>query len=222
MSGRYEGDEALDRLKALKRGRIIFALMTIALGVVLLVYSDDVLTMFSQIIGGILIAGGVCGLLGGIFGPRGSYLKWFLIVFAACIGVVGVWIFTNPVDMAALLPRIMGVLIIVSGFFNLLEAVTQAQQGYSRWLISLLIGIATIVGGVYLFMYAFQAASLAVKVAGGLLLFDGISDIWVISRISTKAKKIYQDSAPVDVEADFIEDKGGDEDETGTEQPRRN
>lgn len=222
MSGRFEGDEALERLKALKRGRIIFALMTIALGVVLLVYSDNVLTMFSQIIGGILIAGGVCGLLGGIFGPQGSYFKWFLIVFAACIGVVGVWIFTNPVDMAALLPRIMGVLIIVSGFFNLLEAVTQAQQGYSRWLISLLIGIATIVGGVYLFMYAFQAASLAVKVAGGLLLFDGISDIWVISRISTKAKKIYQDSAPVDVEADFIEDKGGDEDETGTEQPRRN
>ncbi len=222
MSGRFEGDEALERLKALKRGRIIFALMTIALGVVLLVYSDDVLTMFSQIIGGILIAGGVCGLLGGIFGPRGSYFKWFLIVFAACIGVVGVWIFTNPVDMAALLPRIMGVLIIVSGFFNLLEAVTQAQQGYSRWLISLLIGIATIVGGVYLFMYAFQAASLAVKVAGGLLLFDGISDIWVISRISTKAKKIYQDSAPVDVDADFIEDNGGDEEETGTEQPRRN
>ncbi len=207
MSGRFEGDEALERLKALKRGRIIFALMTIALGVVLLVYSDDVLTMFSQIIGGILIAGGVCGLLGGIFGPRGSYFKWFLIVFAACIGVVGVWIFTNPVDMAALLPRIMGVLIIVSGFFNLLEAVTQAQQGYSRWLISLLIGIATIVGGVYLFMYAFQAASLAV---------------WVISRISTKAKKIYQDSAPVDVDADFIEDNGGDEEETGTEQPRRN
>ena len=56
MSGRFEGDEALERLKALKRGRIIFALMTIALGVVLLVYSDDVLTMFSQIIGGILIA----------------------------------------------------------------------------------------------------------------------------------------------------------------------
>ena len=206
MSGRFEGDEALERLKALKRGRIIFALMTIALGAVLLVYSDNVLTMFSQIIGGILIAGGVCGLLGGIFGPRGSYF----------------WIFTNPVDMAALLPRIMGVLIIVSGFFNLLEAVTQAQQGYSRWLISLLIGIATIVGGVYLFMYAFQAASLAVKVAGGLLLFDGISDIWVISRISTKAKKIYQDSAPVDVDADFIEDNGGDEEETGTEQPRRN
>ena len=86
MSGRYEGDEALDRLKALKRGRIIFALMTIALGVVLLVYSDDVLTMFSQIIGGILIAGGVCGLLGGIFGPRGSYLPIRSIWRPCCPG----------------------------------------------------------------------------------------------------------------------------------------
>ena len=50
--------------------------------------------------------------------------------------------------------------------------------------------IATIAAGIFLIRNAFNLASLITRIAGGILIFDGISDLWVISRVSKAHKEM--------------------------------
>lgn len=211
-------EERLDRLKSIKRNRIVFAVVVIAVGVALMMYSESILMMLSRIIGGILLAGGVYGILAGAFNRSGNVLKGGLILFGALLAVVGFWFVNNPTNLAALLPQVIGLIVLVSGALNLLETITLMQQHYPNWGLPLLLALLTIVGGILLILNAFGVAALAVRIAGGIMIYNGVSDLFIVSRINTRGEPERMDVMVVDAEATVFEDDG----EAGTHQPPRN
>ena len=211
-------EERLDRLKSIKRNRIVFAVVVIAVGVALMMYSESILMMLSRIIGGILLAGGVYGILAGAFNRSGNVLKGGLILFGALLAVVGFWFVNNPTNLAALLPKVIGLVVLVSGALNLLETITLMQQHYPNWGLPLLLALLTIRGGILLILNAFGVAALAVRIAGGIMIYNGVSDLFIVSRINTRGEPERMDVMVVDAEATVFEDDA----EAGTHQPPRN
>ena len=67
--------------------------------------------------------------------------------------------------------------------------------------------IITIAAGIFLIRNAFNLASLITRIAGGILIFDGVSDLWVISRISKAQKDAEAEASAVDVTAS-VNDSG--------------
>lgn len=186
-------------MKSFTTNRIVFAIGASVLGIILLIWPGTSLIIMAKCIGAAVAIGGLFAAYQ-FFRDHDSAVKSLLLVMAAVMIICGVVIFLHPEELVKLIPMIMGILVLLSGIINLGETFTLSRQRYNRWWLSLIIAVLTIGAGIFLITRAFSLAALITRIAGGILLFDGLSDLWVISRVS-KADK---DAQAVDVKAEEV------------------
>ena len=175
-------------MKSYKTNRIIFSVGAVIIGIVLLIWPGTSLNIISRCIGIALAVGGL--VAGGFFiKDHESLSRSFLLVMGVIMIICGVVIFLHPYDLVRLIPSIMGVLVLVSGIVNLMETFTLSKRKYSKWWVSLIISLITIGAGIFLVKYAFDLVAIITRIAGGILLFDGVSDLWVTSRVLSSSKE---------------------------------
>ena len=200
-------EESLKKLKAIKRNRIIYSLVVIALGVVLLGWPGLVLAFFKQIVGGVLLAAGLIEIIYAVWNRAGFFIKGFLIFVGACMLSVGLWIFTTPtMDISSMITTIMGVIVISSGLMNLLETITLARQKSKFGFVSAFLAILTIGAGALLVFYNFPVMEMAVRIAGGIQIYNGLSDLIIVLKIATKVREVRQEATAVDAAVSFKEE----------------
>ena len=186
-------------MKSYKTNRIIFSVGAVIIGIVLLIWPETSLNIISRCIGIALAVGGL--VAGGFFiKDHESLSRSFLLVMGVIMIICGVVIFLHPYDLVRLIPSIMGVLVLVSGIVNLMETFTLSKRKYSKWWVSLIISLITIGAGIFLVKYAFDLVAIITRIAGGILLFDGVSDLWVTSRVLSSSKESAVDGVIVSEE----------------------
>lgn len=186
-------------MKSFTTNRIVFAIGASVLGIILLIWPGTSLIIMAKCIGAAVAIGGLFAAYQ-FFRDHDSAVKSLLLVMAAVMIICGVVIFLHPEELVKLIPMIMGILVLLSGIINLGETFTLSRQRYNRWWLSLIIAVLTIGAGIFLITRAFSLAALITRIAGGILLFDGLSDLWVISRVSRADK----DAQAVDVKAEEV------------------
>ena len=124
------------------------------------------------------------------------------------MAAVGVWIFLNPTAFTNFIPKIFGVFIVASGLLNLGQTISLVRYRYGLWWLSLIFALITIGLGAGLIYKAAEATELIVKVIGGFLAYDGVSNLWTASRVG-KFAKVYeqakQEAEAIDVKAEIVE-----------------
>ena len=121
------------------------------------------------------------------------------------IAAIGVWIFLKPDTFTDFIPKLFGVFILLSGLMNLGQTISLVGYRYSLWWISLILALGTIGMGAFLLFNPKDAKEIAVTIIGIFLVYDGITNLWTISRVSKYAKRVNQEMNAVDVEA-VVED----------------
>lgn len=175
-------------MKSFRFNRAIFSAGAIALGIVLLIWPAGSLLIIAKCVGIILAVGGIAaGVM--YYRDHESAVKSFLLVLALVMLICGVVIFLHPEELVKLFPTIVGILVMISGLINLGETFVLSRSKYGKWWISLIIAVITIALGVFIINKAFSLAALITRIAGGVLIFDGASHLWVISRISKASKE---------------------------------
>ena len=175
-------------MKSFRFNRAIFSAGAIVLGIVLLIWPAGSLLIISKCVGVILAAGGIAaGVM--YYRDHESAVKSFLLVLALVMLICGVVIFLHPEELIKLIPTIVGILVMVSGLINLGETFVLSRSKYGKWWISLIIAVITIALGIFIVNKAFSLAALITRIAGGVLIFDGASHLWIISRISKASKE---------------------------------
>ena len=192
-------------LKKIRTNVVISALICIALGVVLVVWPGMSVQVACMAIGAVLIINGISRLLNFIFGRDDSLFSQMNLIMGIIITVIGVWILLQPEKIIAMIPILVGIIIIIHGINNLQQAVNLCKSQYDKWWVALLLGLLTVGLGILLICNPFQAIDTLVMFIGLFLIYDGISDIWIVSRVSYAAKQIKQELGAVDVEAEEIE-----------------
>jgi uncharacterized membrane protein HdeD (DUF308 family) len=191
-------------MKSFTTNRIIFAVGAAVLGIILLIWPAASLIIMAKCIGALVAIGGLAAAYQ-FYKDHDSPAKSLLLVMAAVMIICGAVIFLHPEELVKLIPMIMGILVLISGLINLGETFTLSKKRYSRWWLSLIIAVITIGAGLFLITRAFSLAALITRIAGGILLFDGLSDLWVISRVH-KADK---DAQAVDLQAEEVKPEAG-------------
>ena len=182
-------------MKSFKTNRLIFAIGALVIGIILLVWPGKSLMILGKCVGGLLAVGGLASAFLFIKDHE-TASRSLLLVMAVIMLICGIVIFLHPDELVKLIPTIMGILVVISGVINLGETFLLNRRKYGRWWITLLVALATIAGGIFLISNAFNLAALITRIAGGILIFDGASDLWVLSRIHVSEK-----NEAVDVEA---------------------
>ena len=192
-------------LKKIRTNVVISALICIALGAVLVIWPGMSVQVACMAIGAVLILNGISRLLNFIFKRDGSLFSQMNLIMGVIITVIGVWILLQPEKIIAMIPILVGIIIIIHGVNNLQQAVNLCKSQYDKWWVALLLGLLSVGFGILLICNPFQAIDTLVMFIGLFLIYDGISDIWIVSRVSYASKQIKQDLGAVDVEAEEIE-----------------
>ena len=106
-----------------------------------------------------------------------------MLIFGIVVAVVGLWILLRPEMIIMAVPLIIGVLIIIHGVHNVIQAVELQKEAYDKWWLALFFGILTVIFGGLLVYNPFEAAEAAIRIIGVSLIYDGASDMWILSRV---------------------------------------
>ena len=204
--GKSAEKELWTRAKRMKMNRVAASVIGVALGVILLLWPESSLEVLSQLVGLALAIGGVIAVVLYFVNHDGLMLSTLQLIFGVILAAIGVWIFLRPAGLVALIPTIIGLIIVINGVADLGQTITLSRQKYGKWWLSLIFAVLTIVFGLVLIIKPFGIAAFITRVIGVVLIFNGVSDLWMVSKISNEIRGMKQEMDARDVTATVVDE----------------
>ena len=201
-------------LRQQRLSSVLTAVAVILLGLVLLVWPDLTAELMCRVLGlGVLLAG-VVYLLGWLRSRGQEEGRIFFLLPGAVLVGLGLWLLTRPESVITLVQLVSGVVLVFHGLLDLQGAVELIRAKARPWWPELLLALLTLGLGLLIIRNPFSTFSFLVSVIGAALLFDGLSDLWIIARLSRFFKKVeraveeaIEENSAIPVESRVLEEK---------------
>lgn len=175
-------------LKKIKANALLSAILYTIFGLVLLIWPGTSAQVLTTALGMILVLCGLGNIGDYVFHRDGSLYSVLRLISGIVLAVIGLWLTTQPNLLTVVVPRVMGVLICFHGFSDLGSALTLRKKSALRWPMALLLAVITLALGLLLIYNPFSVFATVVRIIGAILLFDGISDIWIALQVHQASK----------------------------------
>ncbi len=192
-------------LKRIKTNVMVSAFICMTLGIILVVWPGLSVKVVCMAIGVVLVINGISRLMNFIFGRDGSVFSQMNLIMGIIITFIGGWILFQPGTIIAMIPILVGIIIVIHGINNLQQTMSLCQSRYDKWWVALLLALVTIGFGVLLIFNPFAAVDTLIRFIGIFLIYDGVSDIWIMSRVSKNVKEVRQEMEALTVDGKEIE-----------------
>ena len=178
-----------ETLRDIKWNFVLSALLYLLLGIVLAIWPEGSAKMLCYCIGSVVTIYGVFNIIAYFTrrGLEGLHPELLAGIVAAAFGV---FTLLKPTVIASILPFVLGLIIVVDGAVNLKRAMTLRSLDFSKWSIYFLLSCLTILLGVGAVLNPFDSLTLLLRLIGLVLIYEGISDLWAIFRISSLARAV--------------------------------
>lgn len=186
-------------LKGIKMNYVISAVLCIVFGLTLAIWPDISSRVVCIGVGIVLLLSGASSLITYFAEKDRGLISQINLLVGIVLAVLGGWIILNPGILIMIIPVVIGVIVVVHGVHNLIQALELFKSEYSKWWVALLLGAVTVGLGILLICNPFEAVNTAIMLIGIFLIYDGISDLWIISRVSKTAKEIRETMEALDV-----------------------
>ena len=172
-----------DFFKGLKANYTISAVVCVLLGLVLVIWPGATSQIICMLLGGVLLAYGVLQIAIYLLNRERTIILQGMMILGIVFAVLGLWILLKPEMIMMAVPVIVGVLIAIHGLHNVVQAFALKKDGYESWWLAFLMGLLTLIFGSVLIYNPFRAIELVARMIGIFLIYDGVSDIWILSRV---------------------------------------
>lgn len=163
---------------------IASAIVTILLGVVLTAWPDRSVGFLCSLLGGVIFVLGVFYILGDIARRRQGFHRVFTMLPGVVLIALGLWMMASPMGIIAVVQYVFGLVVIFHGALNLYSVTMLLRARARRWWVELLLAVATIGLGLLILFNPFETFGTLVVLIGIVLIFDGISDLWIAIRVA--------------------------------------
>lgn len=164
-------------VEGMKRNYFISAILTIALGAVLVIWPDWSGRILCYLLGAALILMGGIQLIVCIRAERIGFYSKFSMLMNIILILLGAWVCIRPDTVLSLVPVIIGIVMLIHGCMDLQFTMDIKHAGSGKWWIALIFALITLTLGVFLVMHPFLAFEITMLIIGIGLLYDGISDL---------------------------------------------
>mgnify|MGYP004632555959 FL=1 len=164
-------------VEEMKHNYFISALLTIALGAVLVIWPDWSGRILCYLLGAALIIMGGVQLIICIRAERIGFYSKFSMLMNIVLILLGAWVCIRPDTILALIPVIIGIVMLIHGCMDFQYTLDIKHAGASKWWIALAFSLITFALGIFLVLHPFLAFEITMLIIGVGLLYDGISDL---------------------------------------------
>lgn len=179
--------EVLQMFNKITNSPALLSLLMIVFGIILVVWPSPVLSAVISLLGVGLIVGGVIAAVGWYKTRESTVLSYSRLGSGLIAIVAGAIILFHPLEVASFFPIAIGIVILVTGLINMVQALDLRKAGYPRWLVSFILSIVTIACGIVFVTQPISALEIPVIAAGIILIYDGVSSLWISTRLSGQA-----------------------------------
>ncbi len=180
-------DNLKDRIVWLKRGRIVTALLAVALGLLFVVMPEASADALAALSGILLILAGVVSLA--VFLRYGIVAGNRSLIAAIVLVLAGIFCLAHPDAVQTVLSVIFGMLIVIDGSQFFAAGIECARVKMKGWFLMILLSLLIVVFGGIVLLGSFDAFMVFVGIA---LVADGICKLIItcaFSRRINEAKK---------------------------------
>ena len=198
----------MDIFKKLKTYTFLVSILYVIMGLIMLLNPKFVCDAVNYIVGILILLYGVIYIVKFLSKNDFNNLSKFNLLAGLLCIVFGVYILLNPTVLLSIIPFAAGMLILLDGFGKLKSALDLKKIGYIKWWVSLIFSLLFIGLGIYMVFQSFKVTELVVRIIGGVLIVDALSDIWTYfcyKKCSKKIDKIVVEASAV--EANVVEYK---------------
>lgn len=171
-------------LRDIKMNAVLSAIVCVVLGLVLVIWPSVVGNMFCYVVGGALLLSGISYIVSYFRNRDNASLFQGDFLLGLIFSVIGLWIILKPDVIISLIPILFGIVILLHGFMDVQQALNLKRAGYDKWGAALAVSIITVGFGATLLFNPLMAANIGIMLMGVGLIFDGVSELWVLSRVS--------------------------------------
>ena len=180
----------MNYIKSLKVNYSLSAVICVILGIVLLVWPGQSTQVVCMILGIVLGGFGIIQIILYLATQEKTMVSHSMMMLGIVLAVIGGWIVLKPDTIIKAIPMIVGILIVIHGLHNAVQAIDLKKMQYDNWWVALLLSLLTIALGVVLICNPFTVVDTVVRLIGAFLIYDGLSDMWILSRVfKTKKNK---------------------------------
>lgn len=186
----------------------ISAIMCLIIGIVVMIWPTETTKILCWVLAGVLIVMGVGRIAAYLIDRSHSQIG---LAAGIILVVLGVWIAVRPLNFAKIFPIIIGVVLLMHGLEDLKLSMEIKENKDSSWCGVLIIALVNFVLGVILVWKAMEAVEIAVILVGCALIYDGLTDLFVVYRVN-RAMKYAEKYAPkvpdvIDVEGEVTSEE---------------
>ncbi len=178
----------MNYIKSLKVNYSLSAVICVILGIVLLVWPGQSTQVVCMVLGIVLGGYGLIQIILYLATKEKTMVSHSMMMLGVVLAVIGGWIVLKPETIIKAVPMIVGILIVIHGFHNAVQAIDLKKMQYDNWWVALLLSLLTVALGVVLICNPFTIVDTVVRIIGAFLVYDGLSDMWILSRVF-KTKK---------------------------------
>lgn len=178
----------MNYIKSLKVNYSLSAVICVILGIVLLVWPGQSTQVVCMVLGFVLGGFGLIQIILYLATKEKTMVSHSMMMLGVVLAVIGGWIVLKPETIIKAVPMIVGILIVIHGFHNAVQAIDLKKMQYDNWWVALLLSLLTVALGVVLICNPFTIVDTVVRIIGAFLVYDGLSDMWILSRVF-KTKK---------------------------------
>ena len=178
-------------LKNLKWSSIITSLIVIAAGILLAVFPDVSASVICDVIGIACIVTGVISITTYFMLDLKDSLFRNDFVTGVMIVMLGILVIYQKAVVLKLIPFILGIVILVSGFSKLQDSIDARRIGYKySWVYIILAAVSIVLGLVIMFSLPSSVTnSILFTVIGCSLIYSGATDLYATIYLSRKINK---------------------------------
>ena len=181
---------------------IIASIVYIILGVFMVTHPAKVEATLCYAFGILMTIFGVINVISFFINKDSDSNLFFELVFGVLSCAFGVFTLVSPTSVINILFIVIGVIIIIDGIMNVKRSFYLKDFGERYWFVFLIISAVSILAGILTIVFRQPLGSLLIVILGINLIYEGISGLVIMFRISQNKKRVERKMMMIDADFD--------------------
>lgn len=164
-------------MKEIRWDRLLTPLVGIVLGIYLVARPYSAADALCSLIGWLILLAGIAGIINAVSFQSATTLSSPLLPFSVVGAVIGLFIVTRPSILAGMVSLIICIFLLIEGASGLQNALQRRVWGDPLWLVPLVVGILSLLVGLWMLFAPLASAVLMMRVIGVSLIVSSVVNL---------------------------------------------